>query len=662
MSRLPVDYDRFQYDRIEFSPRDWDQTPRVSTTREIERLMPDISRLVANEVTACADMNDLRCAMFNLMAEKEFENREFEDLCQFVADFIEFRVECHGLTDPSRGLEDSIVNAVRFYCAGLMDRFRELRDIVDADRNTQTIRTWDVNLGQYRELCEAIEDMHNQDQRDLRSRGSSRAYDRGQDDDRRYARDDRGSRDRDTRRGRDERDSRRRRQQEDHLDGNGRYSVRASTDGPSAREERDTRRSYRRDRDEPRSNNPAFDPSDFVATKPVEQTRTEVHHDPVTDIIEQHRLTPNPVEPAIEDTMFIGEFGPIPLLVPKGTSEMDLYKHAMIYGKGIANAPDMSEEIRRVFTASQAVKETNVTSENLEPSDIVVDTDVELFSTVSGMCESISNTSTATMVANAGENKDGRRQIFHKAAAVSNAFIGHPHLTDFHSRLIEQTSFDAIVLFLKRAVAVVNVNASSDAAYATDIRAAAEYYDRWFADEVSNYCQNVLGMQVGDPNQPLITSVINDYDALMEHFMSSGQDRMRNAVAALVTNLVMNISHGWEIASGVKSGIDQDVESLKETETTMLGSSHMPVGYIVTHLPFTMKEMGYDITKPVAIPDDDVSNFLKAALDISGTDLISEEHNPAPIRLVVARDRKVFRIYRYPGNGRAMILSPVRNV
>lgn len=678
MSRLPVDYDHLQYDRIEFSTRDWDQTPRVSTTREIDRLMPDISRLAANEITACADMNDLRCFMFNLMAEREFENKDFENLCQFLADFTEFRVEEQKLNDAARGLEDSIVHGVRFYCAGLMDRFPELRDIVDSDRNPQTARSWDVNLGQYREIIDIIDEMHKQDQSDLRNRGTSRAYDRGQDDDRRYARDSRDRRDeRGGRGGRDDRGSRsgRDRDRQSHVDSRGNYNVRASTDGGTSRDRdrgRDDRddRSYGRDRRDTRevrdqrSDNPAFDPSDFV-TAPTTTSRTEeatyAHRDSVEEIVSQHRLTPvvEPEQPVDDGTMFYGEFGPIKLLVPKGTTDMDIIAHASIYGKTAVSGQDMAEEVRRVLTASQAVKETNVTSENLDQEDIIVETGVEMFATVSAMCDGISNSSTAAMVANAGENKDGRRQIFHKSAVVSNAFIGHPHLTDFHNRLSEQTSFTELLHFMRRATAAVDTNASQDAAYASDIRAAVDFYDAYFANEISMYCQDVLRMRVGDPNKPLLTSAISGFDAVVNYLTESGQDNMRSALAAMLSNLMINITHNWEVASGVAAGVAGDVESLKTTDEVVLGSVHLPVGYIVSHLPFTMKELGYEINEPVVIPDDSITNFLKAALDISKTDLIDEDINPAPIRIMMTRDRKVFRVTRYPGNGRAMVLVPV---
>lgn len=635
MSRLPVDPNRCEFRRIEYGPRDWDQTPRISTIREIDRLLPDISRLAANIVTREADVNVIRTVHFNLVAENEFVNLNFDRLVQFIADFIELRLADRQIRDAAQGLEDSIAAAVTLHATSMVDQFKELDDIIQDSRNRDFIRAVDTNVGRFRTVIESIEAMHNEDQGHVRDSYSERSH-------------------RDDRR-RDYRDSGSERSSRDDRS----YGRNGSSERSYGRSDRDRRgrddRSYAPQRE---TVNPNYNEDDFVSEEPKKpegrynltkmQADDPIQEKTAQEIVDQHRLSGRMMD---DRPMFKGIYGSIPLLIPpNGMSEMDMFKHARIYGGDVADAQDMSAEIVRVFTAAQAVNEDNVTAESIE-NEVTVNTDIKLFSNVSTMCESVSLDATLNSIENAGDNLEGKRELYHTTAVVDNAVIGYQHLNDFQKNLAECKSMKDIMDYLKRARDAINTHASPEAAFATDLRAAVDIFDRVITKEVNAYCRDVLRISDGDT----MASAVDSLDNLVMKLHEAKQDNLQNALIAFLSRLTTNILdcldpknkslESIRLANGIT---DEDV-----------GIAFLPQSYIVSHIPFTMRELGYTIKEPVAIDDTQISSFLRAAIDISKTSLAKDPKYAESHRLIVTRDRSAFRLYNYPGRKDVIVLAPV---
>ena len=684
MSRLTVDPDRCEYRRIEYGPRDWDQTPRIRTMREIERLMPEISRLAANEITREADLNPIRTVHFNLMAKREFDNTEFERCCQFIADFIELRINDRQIRDATQGLEDSIRAAVTLHATSMVEKYAELDDIVQDTRRIEFIRAVDTNLGRFAAICKEIEEMHLEDQSDMRS------TERSSRDDRRYSRDDRDDRrsrgrdDRDDRRTRDDRDDRysrsrddrddrrygrddrgddRARSRQEYDDGRG-YGRRGRVDRDDrddryGRDDRDSRR-YGRGRDYDsdhrveRGDLP--NPDDFEGQPKSNQEN--VRNEPTRcedrrmdretkGITEEHKLSGRCNDSC---PMFKGIHGSFPLLTPpKGMTEMDMYSHARIYGNGISDAKDMSKEIMRVFTLAQAKEEDEVTSDSIK-NEVVVDEEVKIFNNTATMIEEISDQVTINAITESGDNIEGVRKINHTVAVVSNAMIGFENLNDLQKNIRECTTLREIVNFLRRAMDAVNQHANPESAYASDLRGAVEFYDRLITKEINAYCRDVLRISDGDSMQ----SAVAQMDDLINALAQSGKPELQSALIGHMSTIAINILDGWD----KKNGVDEEIIENHDLKDTNIGYTFMPQSYIVTHIPFTMKELGYTINGPTAIQNSELSSFFRVALDISDTKLNKEAPVAGAYRMVVTRDRRAFRLYNYPGRKDVLILAP----
>lgn len=677
MSRLPVDPDRCEHRRIEYSARDWDQTPRVVTIREIDRLMPDISRLAANEITAKADINVIRTVHFNIMAEKDFLNPDFERLCQFIADFIELRIADRQIRDAAQGLEESISAAVALHSVSMIEKYKELDDIIQDSRDRGFIRATDVNLGRFHDIVRAIDDMQNEDQRDIRTADrDDRRYnnDRGRSDRRsrddrydqrdryshdepvtRYNRDERyGSRntrsrdDReydDRRGGRsghfDERYGRRREVPVTEVDRNSEVVVVEDFPGMS----QNTRASIHEERFERNHEERAqretvsrYNPRDYV---------NATHEETAEQIVREHKLVKQEEEK--DPNLFYGIHGTIPFLIPPGKSEMDIIKHSSIYSNDPEKAEAMAKEVARVLTLGQAVNADDVTTESIE-KDIVVETDVKLFSNTANMTQFLANQATVKAIEASGENTDGRRQVLHTVAVVDNSIIGYRHLNDLQANLSECKDLRSIISFLKRAKESVDKHATAEAAFATDLRAAVDHFDAIITKEINSFCRDVL--RISDGNA--ISSAIEQLDALINADAITSNPNLHSAIIGHLTNMAINVTEGWDPENSIAAAVKEEAESNGEN----IGAAFYPQVFNVTYVPFTVKELGYDLRKPVAIQNSDISSFLRAVLNINGTEIGDEKVLAGGYRIMITRDRQAFRIYNYPGRRDVMILAP----
>lgn len=670
MARLPVHPTRLEQRVFIYGPRDWDQTPNIKVPREIDNILDDIARLTANEVSDRAQDNFLRTTHFNLMSVKDFRNDDFERLVRFVCDFIELRISTREIRHPDDDLKESIYSAVILHCVYQVEVYPELDDILRDMRDSKTERLVTVNLGKFHEVTRMIEDLHRGDR-------GGRRDDRGARDDRggrdfrdQYAGRDRGSRDDRGSRGADRggRDSRNWRERERDSRGS-----RDSRDSRYSRNERDSR--YGRGRDDREEYIPtgreatqmANENQDFVTddrqwTDRPEQSRREMPRS--RDFIDAGRRS-EPVAQEVEQLIeerklsgrcmdvipaFKGLFGTIPLLQPtQGQTEVEMLQHAAVYG-GVQQTSDFAKEVERTLTLAKAVTASGVKFTEIE-GEVVVEEPLETYGNVQTMLDSISTQAVTADILDAGENTDGVRNVRHFQAIVDNAFPGYIHLNDFMAGLRNAKTMREVAAIFKRAVSAVNENVNAEAGFGTDLRAVVEKYDRIITQEINSYCKNVLRVSDGDA----IGSFMSDFDDLINAVHQGTGEDLYNALLGFCSKLVGNIVEAQEPKFAVE-------KSIKATfgDSTNFGLAILPISYIVTHLPFTIKELGYKIDSTVALTDNELTPFLRAALDISKTSLETDPTFVQSLRLVVTRDGTTFRLYNYPGRPNVLVLAPMK--
>lgn len=726
MQRFPHSTRDLESRPIEYGPRDWeDKVPRVDTTRELQRLLPEISRIAANHITRVATKSDYRVAYFNLMSVDDFRNDDFEELCQFICDLTQFEMEEGTLRDPERGMERRIEDAVSLHSSSLSEVYRELDDLVEDLYGTNAYNAIKKNTGAYHTVCDAIDDMKRNSHRDQRGRSDrddqdyrrdSRYRDDRDDRDDRYRRQessDRG-RSRDDRYGRredprsnqrnrdDYRDSRndRNRGRDDRYYRDSRYD-RDPRGGSRQRDDLDSRlyrprerakyeTDYRSRQEAALNHRPgdsdiqiitsdafSFSDDDWGGADAFIQARKELSNKGTRDgevekVVQQHKLPTEekvdekketPVRKDMNYTAVLGNYyhtatGKLPLLIPEGKTEMDIFQHERPYIEGSSQTPDLSGEIVRTLSVAQAKDMKDATASEYE-SNIISDPEPSLHSNISSLAEYISNLATIRSVEAAPENVQGVRKIFRKTAVVHTSIVGHRQLNEFHRHARECTTLKELLDFLKNIVEATANKSTPESAFSSDIRAAADLYDRHLTREINDYCVNILSIA----KEKAIDSAVSDTTDLIVQLHQAGMTMQADALQGFLGRMTINICDGWGVdAKELEEMIRADSMQGHDTESELkLGITYLAQSYDVTHLPFTMKELGYDIDKVAVIPDDKVAPILRSVLEY---DADKSEKTSAymecPNRLLVTRDRSVFRVSTYPNNPKVIILSRIQ--
>lgn len=653
MARLNVSMDRLEYDDAPFTARQWDSTPKIEVPREFERKLDEISRLAANVICDTADDNFLRRAYFNIMAKNDFDNDDFDRLIRFVCDFIELRIALREVRDIDDDLDGSIEHAVLFHTVFQIEKYRELEDELLASRDQKFKKAVAANIARFHDIETSIEEVvyrnnrpSSRDQRGGRSdradRGSSRDRYR---DDRDRGRDDR-SRDRD--RDRDDRSSRRDREDRsrDRVV-TGRQATELSegsmnsdfdltnhqwTDRPQQTGGRSAS-SSRGAAETPVSN---FENGDFGAVANNTDEETE-------QLLRERQLSGRCT--GVSD-VFVGLAGKFPYL--KKENDMDIEKHGAIYAT--PNAPEeFVKEIDRVMTAAQAVTEETVNTSAIE--GVVQESEaIEIFTNFSTMVASISQEATVQDIVSSGDNTDGVRRIRHYTAIVDNSFMGYPQLKSYMEGFENVSSLSKLRDYFEMLPKTVGERVSAEAAFATDLRAVVELYDRVITKELNAYCRDVLKISDGDA----INSFTASYGKLLKALDTEKTQSLLDAVLAHSSNIFGNIKEAMAPKFNVEGRYKE-----KLGESNNFGVAVMPVSYLVTHLPFTIKELGYKLDTPTAITDTHITPFLNAALDISKLNIGKNPALEMAFRVIVTRDGSAFRLYTYPNRAKVKILAPI---
>lgn len=121
---------------LEIRPLDLkrDRLPEIRhKVDEIDREMDDIIYNTIDEIQAKARSNDLRTFYYNIMADNGFNNRDFEDLVQLIADVIDIGV-MEGRHREARDAVRSVPeDVIHMHIAAMTEEYRDLEDYVPRD-------------------------------------------------------------------------------------------------------------------------------------------------------------------------------------------------------------------------------------------------------------------------------------------------------------------------------------------------------------------------------------------------------------------------------------------------------------------------------------------------------------------------------------------------
>lgn len=359
-----------------------------------------------------------------------------------------------------------------------------------------------------------------------------------------------------------------------------------------------------------------------------------------------------PAEPDVVPTTVSTSVGEYNLVrFTNGESQMDALKHAAIYPEGSSTkAVDMVDEVKAVLTLEEAIISPAVHREQIEGSTETLES-LDIFGSLGALAMHVSEEATNASIDRAGENSDGVRRIYHSFGVVDNAVIGFVHLNKLQEQIRQTTSLRDILALLRRTQESTNTHAPASAAFATDLRSAVVRFDRVITREINMFARHVLKISDGD----VIKSAIQSYGELAAHIeqdTTRGAQERSSAFLAFVTQLNASIKE----ALNPKLGVEKTVLDANGIDTETRGVAMLPVTYLLTHLPFTMSELGLERQGSFVITEDKFSSFLKAALDVSKIDDADMQH---PNRVLVTRDLEVFRIFSFPGRRNSLVLVPI---
>lgn len=632
--RLP--YSPYKLDRSVriYSKREWDvPTRNIQTIPEIDEILFDVSFMVGNEVIEMADRNPLRIFHFNMLSRSEFRNNDFERLLQFVCDYIELMLATRKIRDADQDLERNVADAVTLHCIKQVQDYDELNDIIEDERDDRLERAVSTNLPLYRKVLDGIDELH-QDDRNGRDSRRDRDYGRsGSRDGRDYWRDRDRDRERSSRRDRD-RDSRFSRRDRDNDD---RYGAVSARDLPQPGDEDSRRSSVRR---EYGSDGRSLDKNERSTqthmprmSDEVTETRSSRRH--ASERHYQDRDSANQQEQSD-----VGIIIPPVLQPPEGKTEMDMLQHAAIYSPDFTGV-NLAAAVRTSLSLAEAVASKEVNKDQIDDK-VVTSDNLIIASSVQELAHHVSLVSTKSDIESAGENKNGIRYVRNITGLVDNVYKGYPVLKDvrrgIQSSLDKSPSISKLAAAMRGALSVAD-NAAPDDASASDIRGAIEFIDRILTKEFNAYCELVLGISQGDAIESFMISI--------DDLTSAIRDGMDEKVFDAFVCFCHEINEVLLAQTYSEYGIEKLIEQRLSNGDMQPDENYMafPIRYDVTHIPFTMKELGYTIGRNAMVTP--MTPFLAAALSTAADK--TEDKSSGMLRLVVTRDLSIFRLYDYPG-------------
>jgi len=184
--------------RLNFSPtrieghfinlRRGDAPVRLShPVRELESYMDDIVYNAIDMIQERARDNELRTHYFNMMSDRDYKNRDFEDIIGMIADVIDIAVQEGRFRDVRDAIVPVVEDVIQLHIGYMCDVYPELMEYVERGAQRDIDRAIDMFL-RYQKAVDAYRRNGNQiprgDRRDRDDRDARYGSDRGRDRDR----------------------------------------------------------------------------------------------------------------------------------------------------------------------------------------------------------------------------------------------------------------------------------------------------------------------------------------------------------------------------------------------------------------------------------------------------------------------------------------------
>lgn len=144
--RLPFSPEEIQFPRRSWTANMPPAVPRIRVDPDIDRWLPTICAILANELTEQADRSVLRTFTYNLMASRDFNNTEFADMVEEFCGYLEMYFQDLrqlGVRDIESAARDYIV----LLSSSMLKRYPILEEYyrhpADMDRIFSNVKTYE---------------------------------------------------------------------------------------------------------------------------------------------------------------------------------------------------------------------------------------------------------------------------------------------------------------------------------------------------------------------------------------------------------------------------------------------------------------------------------------------------------------------------------------
>lgn len=180
MARLPFAVDRPERDNFLDLKRD--RLPKMPRhpINEIDKILDDIVYNAIDYIQEEADRSDLRTFYFNLMSDRDWENRDFEELIEGLGSFVDFCLESGKARDEREALGPKLEQFIQLSMAYIGEQYPD----VTRDLGNREFNDLQRNADAYHDIKRSLQRYASEGGNSRRREGRYRDDDRG-----RYRRD-----------------------------------------------------------------------------------------------------------------------------------------------------------------------------------------------------------------------------------------------------------------------------------------------------------------------------------------------------------------------------------------------------------------------------------------------------------------------------------------
>lgn len=675
MARLPFSIEHEESRNSPPNPDQW-RAPRIQVPNCLRGLEDEVSHRLIEESYIRRQSNPATMFFHNMLSLENYDGRHTDDYIRFGYEFLEARYETRQASRVDQDLEDTISSIYFIHCCGVVNGFPELMDALN-NRDYDKVET---GYRQWRKVIAELESFQNQGPEPRGYRGDSGRSDRGF-----MSQYSSGSGRSGYDRGNERRDD-------------GRRGYRGDAGFPNRRMIEESQISGRDAQSNTNWEVPRFIPVDdggvstrghqggerysaspssdrFGVQKPVEEiNRPQRIMMPSRDYMsmeaEKQPSTPAPPPPPAAPP------APPPVAdwsIPVNSQTSRETKVAVEHPEITRVKPidDMNKQLHSgIYPTSHARGEAvveaafalvNKTRDGKPLPDLQKDTIVSgvtvMDRSLTNAVARVSSEAVELMIRNSGDNPSGRRQIVHTEAIIDNGIIGYAHLDDLAKNIIECESLRDISNVLSTTIEAVTKHADKDAAFATDLLAAAKRFDRVITNEINMFCRESLGISKGNA----IKSFVANFDDLISAVHAQAPRETNDALLVFLSELAGSFRETVKVATaGIREELTLSNEDT-DSKAPDLKAAVLPLSHVITHLPFTAGELGIDTDGTVSLGTTEIGEFLKSV--IKG---VQKHHDEKPEcfqhyrHILMTRDMVVWRVMDYPGRPDSTVLIPIQ--